>query len=280
MTDEGLDLLTSRLRDLAGAIDHPPTPPLRAAVMERLQADRRDPGSRRPGRRWTAGPRRRVAVALAVLAAVLGGSAALPPWRDAVAGWLGLRGVVIEHTAPPLPIPSRTAPPASGTPRPPGAPLGLGDPVAVAPLPPDLGFTPLVPVVPGRPDAAWVQTSGGAGKILTLVYAPGPGRPAASADSGVSLLVTEFRADLYRPFVEKFVGPDATVASVTVGGEPGYWLAGAPHAIAFRDATGNIRDDTLRLAGNTLVWQHGPLLLRVEGAPSLDAAMAIAASMR
>jgi hypothetical protein len=39
-------------------------------------------------------------------------------------------------------------------------------------------------------------------------------------------------------------------------------------------------DETLRLVGDTLVWEASGLTLRVEGAPSLEAALRVAASLR
>ncbi len=65
-----------------------------------------------------------------------------------------------------------------------------------------------------------------------------------------------------------------------MNGGRGYWIAGRPHVVLYRDEHGAIRDYTLRLATNTLVWRQGGLLLRLEAHISKAAALRIAGSMR
>ena len=65
-----------------------------------------------------------------------------------------------------------------------------------------------------------------------------------------------------------------------MNGGPGVWLAGRPHQVIYRDADGEIRDDAVRLAGNVLLWEQDGLTLRLEGAASLDDALAYAARVR
>ena len=43
---------------------------------------------------------------------------------------------------------------------------------------------------------------------------------------------------------------------------------------------GEVQDDTLRLAGNTLLWQHAGVLVRLEAQISRTAAVRIAQTMR
>jgi hypothetical protein len=66
---------------------------------------------------------------------------------------------------------------------------------------------------------------------------------------------------------------------VRVGADPGVWIAGRPHAFAYLDARGQARLETLRLAGNTLLWNHDGVLVRLEAAVSQHMALKIAASM-
>jgi hypothetical protein len=69
------------------------------------------------------------------------------------------------------------------------------------------------------------------------------------------------------------------VETVTVtGGAPGIFLSGGPHVVFYRDPGGEIRDETLRLAGNTLLWERGELLLRLESALRLEDALRVARS--
>jgi hypothetical protein len=66
---------------------------------------------------------------------------------------------------------------------------------------------------------------------------------------------------------------------VSVSGAPGYWIEGGEHFFFYRDADGEVVDDTLRLVGTALVWEQDGLTLRVEGAPNLAAALRIAESL-
>jgi hypothetical protein len=93
------------------------------------------------------------------------------------------------------------------------------------------------------------------------------------------LLVTEFRGTS-RPFILKMIAVGTRVIHTEVGGQPAAYLKGAPHEVFFLDSNGKPRTDEVRLAGNVLLWQRGSLTLRVEGARSLAAALAIARSLR
>ena len=76
------------------------------------------------------------------------------------------------------------------------------------------------------------------------------------------------------------VEPGTSVEFVTVDGEPGYWLTGEPHVFAFVDAAGAFRPETVRLAGNTLVWERDELTLRLEANVPKQRALRIARSVR
>jgi hypothetical protein len=67
---------------------------------------------------------------------------------------------------------------------------------------------------------------------------------------------------------------------VSVDGGQGYWLEGAPHVFFYRDASGNIVNDTLRLAGNTLVWVQDGVTIRLEAQVTKERALQIAATFR
>jgi hypothetical protein len=67
---------------------------------------------------------------------------------------------------------------------------------------------------------------------------------------------------------------------VTVDGERGVWITGKPHGFGFVDARGRAWFERLRLAGDTLLWQRGPLTLRLEGALSKAAALRVARAVR
>jgi hypothetical protein len=74
---------------------------------------------------------------------------------------------------------------------------------------------------------------------------------------------------------EKSVGPGSTVQRVQVDFAPGVWIAGAPHSVTFVDRNRVPRHHTRRLAGNVLIWQRGTVTYRLEGAETLEEALAL-----
>jgi hypothetical protein len=75
------------------------------------------------------------------------------------------------------------------------------------------------------------------------------------------------------------LGEGAMIRGATVNGHPGFWIEGQPHELFFLDRNGQPIPQTVRLAGNVLVWQQGALLLRIESALPLDRALMIARSV-
>jgi len=142
-----------------------------------------------------------------------------------------------------------------------------------------VSFRVRLPSLPelGSPDEVYVDDEPPSGRV-TAVYAPGPGLPRTSA-TGVGLLVTAFRARFDEEFVIKEAGPGTRVEQVSVGGDPGYWVEGEPHTVVYVDGRG-LNSDTLRLAGNTLLWERNGVTFRLEADISKEDALRIAASFR
>jgi hypothetical protein len=65
-----------------------------------------------------------------------------------------------------------------------------------------------------------------------------------------------------------------------IDGQRALWIHGALHQYAYVDKTGKIRTDSVRTAGDVLLWRHKDLLVRLEGARSKQQALAIARSAR
>jgi hypothetical protein len=242
---------------LGGELEFPETPDVAAAVRRRL--------GEAPGRKRVRLPEaRRLAVAFAVLLAVVGAVLAVPPARSAILEFLGLRGATIERveTLPELPAAVRDAIP--------------GRAVSLEEAQQSVEFEVLVPGLLDEPDNVFYSPSVPGGRI-SLVYGPDDSLP-ASRYTGVGLLVTEFRGDFTPELVGKLVDGGVSVEPVTVGGQPGYWIEGGPHVFFFRDARGDVLEDTMRLAGNTLLVERGTTLVRLEGSRELT--LAIAESLR
>lgn len=206
--------------------------------------------ARLPERRVRRGRPARRTLALALIAAlVLAGAAiAVPSTRHAILRLLGLRGVRIERV-------TRLPPPARG------ARLGLGDRIPLNRARHAAGFTALLPA---QPAAAYLGRDVPGGRISLLT---GP------------VLIIEFRGTA-TPFIFKLLGPGTHAEPVRVNGGPGVYLSGAPHEVIFQASTGQIQADRVRVAGNVLLWQQGPLTLRIEGAHTLEQALTLARSLR
>ena len=138
------------------------------------------------------------------------------------------------------------------------------------------GFTVRTPAALGEPSAIYVET---APVRVTIVYASVKGIP-LSPQAGVSAIVVEFEGTLETQIMSKAIGPGTTLDAVPLGSGVAYYLAGQPHQFFFRDPAGNIQPETLRLAGNTLLWTDAGVTYRLEAQVGLNEAVRIASSLR
>jgi hypothetical protein len=262
--------LEEALSEAGQHLAYPPTPALAQAVGTHLRT--------RPVRHWWRAwaplfwGRRELALAVAAAVLVLAaGLATLPGTRNAIADRLGLRGVQIKpvKSLPPLtPAPERTM-------------LLLGERLTLDEARARVRYRVLVPsqVELGPPDEVYFIAPPSGGQVA-LVYLSRPGYR-LDPQTGVSILLTEFRGTVGGDAFGKGLPPNTRLESVTVNGGPGFWIEGAPHALIFyRDASGNFKQTEVRLAGNVLLWQQGELTLRLEGSFTKAQALQIAESLR
>jgi anti-sigma factor RsiW len=256
------------LIDLGAQLDYPPVPALALQVRNRLERELAPPPVRdvlRPYRPF----RRSLALALVGLFLVAGA---------ATAALFTLRGVDIRiRPTPP------TAPPTPT--RPAGSPdigrlLSLGDRVTLSEARRTLPFAIRLPSLAelASPDEVYIDDEPSGGRV-TAVYAARPGLPKAST-TGVGLLITQFRARVDEEFVVKEAGPGTRVEQLSVGGAAGFWVEGDPHTVLYIDENGNNFPDSLRLAGNTLLWERDGVTFRLEADISRAQALRIATSFR
>ncbi|MGH2491065.1 MAG: hypothetical protein ACRDF9_06100 [Candidatus Limnocylindria bacterium] len=256
--------LEATLADLGDRLAYPRPTRLADAVRARLREPRT--------RRWWDGllsPRYAFAPALATLVLILVVSlAAVPDVRAAAEEFLRLRGIdLFQTTATP------SAPAASATLPFPGERVSLEDARRRAPflrVPADARL--------GTPDQVYIDQTQ-AGDRVTLVYVSRAGIP-VSRDAGVSAVVVVFRGRVDESLFGKVVPAGTRVEEVTVNGGRGFWIEGEPHQFFYRDAAGNPWQETLRLAGNTLLWEQGDTTLRLEAQVGRDEAIRIGASAR
>ena len=237
--------LEPRLR--GSEVEWTETPALAAAVERRLA------GAPPPRLRWT---RRRVAVlAVAVLAVALAATLAVPGARSAFLELFHLKGATVRVVDELPPVGASTAL------------EGLGEEVSLAEARRRAGFDLVRPEALGEPSA--VRAAGGG--MVSFVYGEG---------QKVRVVFSQARGRTGSAFLKKVAGSGAGVRQVTVSGEPGLFISGEPHFFSWVGADGSERFEPVYLARDVLLWQRGPLLLRLEGELTLVRARAVAASVR
>lgn len=247
MTD---DRLTAALGDLGTATWWPEMPEV-AVAHSHVPA---------PSRRHRI--RRTVAVAIAALVVL---AIVITPVREAVADWLGIGAVRIVEVDE---IPAVSDEVLTGL----GDELDLDTSALI-------GSFDITPDGLGSPDRLFIKDLG-AGRlwVISAVWLPRDGLPEVG-NSGVGALLTLFEGSLDRPVVEKSVGDNATVEIVRVNDFVGYWITGDAHTFAYVDPSGATIEESIRLAGNTLLWEIDGVSFRFESALDRAAAVAVAASL-
>jgi len=208
-------------------------------------------GSRaRPGRTRA----RRVILAVAAAVLVLAGLLIVTPTREAIADWFGIGAVRITTSEAPLPTDD-----PSGDP-----PASVDLDVARRAMP--FAIRLADPALAGPPMGVSVDPAVRAG-LVEILY------------KDFTLVEVALAADR-SSVLEKSVGPGTTITPVVVGARAGVWIAGEPHTLFFVRPDGATDEDRVRRAGNVLLWEDGGVTYRVEGADSLDKALAVATSLR
>jgi len=188
--------------------------------------------------------RRPLLLVLAVALVALAAAFAVPRSRGAILRFLHLGGATVTFVD--------RLPPAEE--RPLGS--GLGASVSAAEARTVLGGTLLLPPVSPSPPLHLSQ------QVVSLLF----------LDQGEPVLLSELYSGA-AVFLQKIVATETSAAAVRVGGDPGVWLTRRPHVVVFPGAPA-------RLAGNVLLWQRGPLTLRLEGrALTLARAKELAATL-
>jgi hypothetical protein len=257
--------LQTALGDLATVLDWPATPDMLSDLPARLITTRRKGTWTRRG---LFQPSLSRALLLAALLAVLVAGAA-------VGVRLGLDLLQIEFGRVPTPAPTTPASPvAPGS----GATLGLGSRTTLASIETDAGFVVSIPTDPGVPDEIYLGGPQLRGQVA-FVYSPRDGLPPSDLLNGAGLLITQNEGSADPGLARKVVDTGGRVDRVTVGGVPGYWITGIAHGFWYLAPDGEVIFESGRRVGNTLAWERGGILHRIEGAITLERALQIAESM-
>ena len=254
------------LEELSSEIQFPETPPLASLVRRRIETGplpvgRIDLPRTRPPL-W-----RPVLVTASVVVLALAFTLSFSVTaRRAVADLLGIVGIHITFDDDPEVSPA------------PGNELHLGDHIGLLEASARAGFDvaqPTSQAIGRRLGAVYYEETIGAGGMVSLVYPH-----YATTLTDVDLLITQFEASVDEAFFKKIGVAGGSVASVQIGSEPGYWVSGEPHLFYYVEPGGDLREETVRLAGNVLLWEEDGITYRVEGARSLQKALRIAESLR
>lgn len=248
-----------QLRMAAATAAWPAAPDLRSRVLARIESEAGAAAG--AGLRPEAVPRpRRLRLVPALVAALLGLLV-----LAGVAGALGLRlpglDIIFVNRLPP-----------AGTGLDVGAPIPLAD--AKAFEQPRL----LLPGALPEPDVAY-EIGAGARRIVTVAWRAEPGAPTIQG-TDLSLALMAVPGNTNEQLATKTIGRGTNVEPVTVGGQPGWWIAGAPHEIIIARPDGDYGPVTARIVGDALVFARDGTVYRLESSLGRDATIAIAESLR
>lgn len=188
----------------------------------------------------------RLALALALLVVALAVAFAVPPARSAILRWLGLGNARIEFVDRLPDVRTRR-------------PLDLGVSVSLKTAQKSVRYHVLTSKLLGKPKEVHLRFD-----QVAFVY--GDHKLVALQSEGT--------------FFTKEVGPLTHVDRFRMDGAAAIWVSAAPHFFGYVDANGQSRSAQLYLVGNALIWQRGPLTLRLEGKLSRAEAVRIARSFR
>ena len=103
---------------------------------------------------------------------------------------------------------------------------------------------------------------------------PGPGESELVTVGGREVLFSAVDGRLSEAGITKTVRSSDQISEVRIGDHPGLWITGEPHQVAYESPGGEVVVE--RVASNTLLWQDGPVLFRVEGFDDLADALEFA----
>ncbi|MFL5768848.1 MAG: hypothetical protein ACJ765_02080 [Chloroflexota bacterium] len=265
--------LEAALRDLGPAIAYPAAvvgaSDIASLVRQRIVAAPPAPAPRGILGWVGARPLRRslliAAAALLILAAVAG------------AIGLGLPGIRIIFGGPTaLPSAPSSVGPTPAVSQALGMALGLGAVVPLEDAERIAGMDFILPTDPeiGAPDVSYILVNRAA-----LVWSGRPGLP-ADPETGVGLLLNEFRGAVDEGYYTKALDSGTRVTQVEVNGKRGYWIDGSPHFFYYIDPTGRVVEDSHREVGDALIWSDGDHTYRLESQLGMEAAIQLAESLR
>jgi len=241
--------LERALTELGRELAVPTVPDLAAGVLARIEPRR---PARPHSRRWAV-------VLAAVVLAALAATLAIPDARSALLRVLHIGGEQIELVDELPPVPPQPAEIDLD--------LALGIRATLEQARREAGFD--LHELDTEPDRVYL---GGRGTVWFLYGTP----------ASVRLLVAQTpRVRIDETLIVKKLVPSGTqVEQVSVAGERGFYLGGSPHLLLLLDESGDVIEESARLARNVLVWESNGVAYRLEGEFTREEALRLAQSLR
>ena len=188
----------------------------------------------------------RLVLALALVLLAVAVAFAVPPARSAILRWFGIGNARVEFVDRLPDVRTRR-------------PLDLGVPVSLDTARKSVRYHVLTSSLLGKPRDVRLRFD-----QVAFVY------------GAHKLVVLQSEGT----FFTKEVGPRTRVEHLRLNGEDAIWISGPRHVFGYVAGPGQDRAAELYLVGNALIWQRGPLTLRLEGKVSRAEAVRIARSFR
>ena len=297
--DSPIDPLERALVDLASRVDISDVDAFTAATMVRVRRARDDARRRRTFTLVRGMHSRQLLAVAAAILLLVTAVLAVPRSRDAIADLLGIDGLRIRSGEVPATsspgsstVPSSTVPTSTFT-SPTvtgvdgsvvfdaatvGRDLKLGTEVSLAAA--RTAFPKLRELTSpyGPPDAIYRgdRPSG----LVSFVWRTRPGLVGSTSAPTVGLIVQQYPSTGDLGFFLKTLSPGSRAREVVVEGRRGYWVDGAPHSLAYIDASNAFVEDTVRWATSALVWAGTGVTYRIESSLTQEEAVALVNSLR
>ena len=207
-------------------------------------------------------PRRWLALVAAAVAVIL--LPLTPPGQQAVAWLLDIAGIRVELVG-------------SGGPRQPPTTLVGGTGVSESEAEVTVGFDLKRPIDLPPPDSVQLVSWGG-GQQVAMIWNESEELPEVF-ETGVGLLLIQFEARVDEQLLLKAASQETLIEPVEVNGVRGYFFSRAPHTVYFESPDRLIASDTIRLAGNVLIWMSDGVTYRMESDLGRERSIELAESL-
>jgi hypothetical protein len=275
--------IVAALLALATDLAMPDVDQFTARVLAQLPGQASADGTRRGPSRRPRSRRKRWSIAVAaIVAAITATTLAIPDARATVADWLGIDGVRIVRVdhLPATDTTTTTPSPARPADAQLLSTLGLAPESSLDSAATRLAIPLRRPTIAGLAPADLIGSGASDRPVqLAQVWRASASLQPSNALADVAIVLTQLRVGLSNGGFQKALPRGAILEQVTVSGQPAWWITGDLHELTFFSTDGRLITDSLRLAGDTLLWSADGITYRLESSLGKDRAIAFANSV-